>query len=42
VTVAFQINTDVGIADDSTDLVPALEAALADLAIAMAADGGTE
>ena len=33
VTVAFQINTDVGIADDSTDLVPALEAALADLAI---------
>ncbi|WP_245626789.1 serine hydrolase domain-containing protein [Aestuariivita boseongensis] len=29
VTVAFQINTDVG----STDLVPALEAALADLAI---------
>ncbi len=36
VTVAFQINTDVGIADDSTDLVPALEAALADLAIALA------
>jgi D-alanyl-D-alanine carboxypeptidase len=33
VTVAFQINTDVGIADDSTDLVPALEAALADLVI---------
>ncbi|UYV38321.1 serine hydrolase [Rhodobacteraceae bacterium D3-12] len=33
VTVAFQVNTDVGIADDSTDLVPALEAALADLAI---------
>jgi D-alanyl-D-alanine carboxypeptidase len=33
VTVACQINTDVGIADDSTDLVPALEAALADLAI---------
>ncbi|MGC9371532.1 MAG: serine hydrolase domain-containing protein [Paracoccaceae bacterium] len=33
VTVAFQINTDVGIADDTTDLVPALEAALADLAI---------
>lgn len=33
VTVAFQINTDIGIADDSTDLVPALEAALADLAI---------
>jgi D-alanyl-D-alanine carboxypeptidase len=33
VTVAFQINTDVGIADDTSDLVPALEAALADLAI---------
>lgn len=33
VTVAFQINTDVGIVGDSTDLVPALEAALADLAI---------
>ncbi|MEO0703447.1 MAG: serine hydrolase [Pseudomonadota bacterium] len=33
VTVAFQINTDVGIADDSTDLVPSLEAVLADLAI---------
>jgi D-alanyl-D-alanine carboxypeptidase len=35
VTVAFQINSDIGIADDSTDLVPALEAALADLAIAL-------
>jgi len=34
VTVSFQINTDIGIVDDSTDLVPALEAALADLAIA--------
>lgn len=33
VTIAFQINTDVGIADNSTDLKPALEAALADLAI---------
>jgi len=33
VTVAFQINTDAGVVDDSTDLVPALEAALADLAI---------
>ncbi|MFD1195448.1 serine hydrolase domain-containing protein [Seohaeicola saemankumensis] len=33
VTVAFQINTDVGIANDESDLVPALEAALADLAI---------
>lgn len=29
-TIAFQINSDVGIVDDSTDLVPALEAALAD------------
>jgi D-alanyl-D-alanine carboxypeptidase len=38
-TVAFQINTDVGIADDTTDLVPALEAALADLAIAWLTDG---
>lgn len=35
VTVAFQINTDVGIFDDSTDLVTALEAALADLATDM-------
>ncbi|MDZ7839209.1 MAG: serine hydrolase domain-containing protein [Gammaproteobacteria bacterium] len=33
-TVAFQINTDAGIMDDSTDLVPAMEAALADLALA--------
>jgi D-alanyl-D-alanine carboxypeptidase len=33
VTVAFQINTDVGVMDDTSDLVPALEAALADLAI---------
>jgi D-alanyl-D-alanine carboxypeptidase len=33
VTAAFQINTDVGVMDDSSDLVPALEAALADLAI---------
>ena len=33
VTVAFQINSDTGIVDDSTDLVPALETALADLAI---------
>jgi D-alanyl-D-alanine carboxypeptidase len=33
VTVAFQINTDIGIADDSTDLVPALEATLADHAV---------
>ncbi len=32
VTVAFQINTDAGVVDDTTDLVPALEAALADLA----------
>ena len=35
VTVAFQINTDFGITDDTSDLVPALEAALADLAIGM-------
>jgi D-alanyl-D-alanine carboxypeptidase len=35
VTVAFQVNTDVGIADDTSDLVPALEAALADLAISL-------
>ncbi len=33
VTVAFQINTDVGVMDDTSDLVPALEGALADLAI---------
>lgn len=33
VTIAFQINTDVGITDDRTHLVPVLEAALADLAI---------
>jgi len=42
VTVAFHINTDVGIADDSTDLVPSLAAALADLAIAMAGADGFE
>lgn len=40
VTVAFQINTDVGIVDDSTDLVPALEAALADLAIGRGIEAG--
>jgi len=33
VTVAFQINSDAGVVDDSSDLVPALEAALADLVI---------
>ncbi|MCF3595744.1 beta-lactamase family protein [Rhodobacteraceae bacterium LMO-12] len=33
VTIAFQINTDAGVVDDSTNLVPALEVALADLAI---------
>lgn len=32
-TIAFQINTDIGVVDDSTDLVPALEADLADLLI---------
>jgi len=41
VTVAFQINTDVGIADDSTNLVPALEAALADLATGLQSRMGT-
>ena len=34
VTVAFQINSDVGLADDGSEVVAALEAALADLAIA--------
>jgi hypothetical protein len=33
VTVAFQVNTDIGIPDDSINLVPALEAALPELAI---------
>jgi D-alanyl-D-alanine carboxypeptidase len=33
VTVAFQINTDAGFLDDSSDRVAVLEAALADLAI---------
>ena len=33
ITVAFQINTDAGVLDDTSDLVPALEGALADLAI---------
>ncbi|MDG4650356.1 serine hydrolase [Roseibacterium sp. SDUM158017] len=33
VTVAFQINTDIGVMDETSDLVPALEAVLADLAI---------
>lgn len=32
-TIAFQINTDVGMADDSSDLVPSLASALADLLI---------
>jgi len=31
ITIAFQINSDVGVVDDSTDLVPAMEAALASL-----------
>jgi D-alanyl-D-alanine carboxypeptidase len=31
ITVAFQINTDAGFLDDKTDLIPALESALADL-----------
>jgi len=42
VTVAFQINTDAGGVDDSTDLVPTLEAALADLAIAWISREGAE
>jgi D-alanyl-D-alanine carboxypeptidase len=33
VTVAFQVNTDAGFLDDTSDLVPALEAALAELAL---------
>jgi len=33
VTVAFQINTDAGFLNGSSDLVPTLEAALADLSI---------
>ncbi len=33
VTVAFQINTDIGFLDDTSDLAPALEVALADMAI---------
>ncbi len=33
VTVAFQVNTDIGIMDDTSTLVPALEAVLAELAI---------
>lgn len=33
VTVAFQINTDAGFLDDASDLVPTLEAALADFAL---------
>jgi D-alanyl-D-alanine carboxypeptidase len=40
VTVAFQVNTDAGVVDDSSDLVPALEATLADLAIAYGRDDG--
>ena len=33
ITVAFQINTDAGVLDDTSDLVPALENELAELAI---------
>ncbi|MEQ8516969.1 MAG: serine hydrolase domain-containing protein [Chromatocurvus sp.] len=36
VTVAFQINTDAGTVDDSSDLVPSLEAALVDLVLSAA------
>ncbi|MXQ06596.1 serine hydrolase [Alphaproteobacteria bacterium GH1-50] len=35
-TIAFQINSDVGVVDDSTDLVPALEAALAEVVLGTA------
>ena len=35
VTVAFQINSDIGIVDDTSDLVTEIEAALADLAISL-------
>lgn len=28
VTIAFQINSDIGVVDDSTDLIPSLEAVL--------------
>lgn len=35
-TIAFQINSDVGVVDDSTDIVPELEAALAQLLIGAA------
>ncbi|MCA1792156.1 MAG: beta-lactamase family protein, partial [Thioalkalivibrio sp.] len=34
VTIAFQINTGAGVLDETSDVVPALEWALADLAIA--------
>lgn len=37
ITIAFQINSDVGIVDDSTDLVSALETALAELLVAVIA-----
>ncbi len=37
-TIAFQINTDVGIVDGRSDLVPALEAALAEALIGAMAD----
>ena len=33
ITIAFQINSDVGVVDNTTDLIPALEAALAHLLI---------
>ncbi len=33
VAIAFQINTDVGVLEDFSDLVPNLEAALADLLV---------
>ncbi len=35
-TIAFQINTDIGVLDDSTDLIPALETALVELLVGAA------
>ena len=37
-TIAFQINTDVGVVNDSTELVPALEKVLADALIKSSAN----
>jgi D-alanyl-D-alanine carboxypeptidase len=40
ITIAFQINTDAGAMDGASHLVPALDAALADLAILPVRDAG--